>query len=163
MHRYLKSFMTLATGAGIVLAILTVPIQLSGRNGEITHSSTDKTQSSVSKPENKIPQMGSDLPCVANGSSSTGVKAQTTPATPAQPHRVDLAWKASSFPGALKYNVYRCTPGGPCSVITTVTGTSFTDTQVQPQQTYCYFVTAAAASRPDSGPSNFVQVVIPSP
>ncbi len=163
MRRYLKSFITVTTGAGIILAILTIPVRLSGQNGQVRHSSGDKTQSSASKPEIKIPQRGSDIPCVANGLNSAGVKVQTTPATPAQPHHVDLTWKASSSPGTLKYNVHRCTPGGPCSVITTVTGTSYTDTQVQPQQTYCYFVTTAVTSRPDSGPSNFIQVVIPSP
>ena len=49
-------------------------------------------------------------------------------------------------------------------MIKTVTSTSYADTQVQPQQTYCYFVTAAAgAEGRDSDPSNVLQVTIPSP
>jgi len=165
MHRFLKSITTVTTVAGIVLAILTIPSPLSGQNGQVPHSSGDKTQPSVSNPGNKTPQTGSDsdMPCVANGSNSSGVKSQTIPATPVQ-HRVDLTWKASTSPGILKYNVHRCTPGGPCSLITTVTSTSYADTQVQPQQTYCYFVTTAgAAGGSDSGPSNFFKVVFPSP
>lgn len=164
MHRYLKSIKAVPTGAGIVLAILTIPIQLRGQNGQATHSSGIQTQSSVSKPGNKTPQTGDDMLCVASAPDSAAVKPQTAPVTPVQQHRVDLSWKASSSPGVVKYNVHRCTPGGPCSVITSVTSTSYTDTQVQPLQAYCYFVTAvAAAGRPDSGPSNVVQVVIPSP
>jgi hypothetical protein len=164
MHRYLKSIKTVTPGAGIVLAILTIPIQLSGQNGQAPHSSAIQTQSSASKPGNKTPQTGGDTPCVASAPNSAPVKSQTTPAMPVQQHHVDLSWKASSSPGVVKYNVHRCSPGGPCSVITSVITTSYTDNQVQPSQAYCYFVTAVAATgRPDSGPSNVVQVVIPSP
>jgi len=162
MHRYLKSIKAVPTGAGIVLAILTIPIQLSGQNGQAPQSSTIQTQSSASNPGNKTPQTGDDIPCVAPNSAP--VKSQTTPATPVKPHHVDLSWKASSSPGVVRYNVHRCSPGGPCSVITSVTSTHYTDTQVQPLHAYCYFVTAvAAAGRPDSAPSKVVPVVIPSP
>jgi hypothetical protein len=164
MHRYLKSIKAVPAGAAIVLAILTIPIQLSGQNGRVPHSSAIPTQSSASKPGNKTTQTASDMLCVASAPNSAPVKPQPAPVTPVQQHRVDLSWKASSSPGVVKYNVHRCTPGGPCSAITSVTSTSYTDTQVQPLQAYCYFVTAvAAAGRPDSGPSNVVQVVIPSP
>jgi hypothetical protein len=162
MHRCVKSIKTVTTGAEIILAILTIQAQLSGQSAQVPRPSSDKTQFSVSKPGNKTPQTGGDIPCVANGSNSSGVTLRT-PATPGQ-HQVDLTWKASSSPGVLKYKVYRCTPTGPCSVITSVTGSSYTDKQVEPKQTYCYFVTAAAAARgPDSAPSNFIQVAIPSP
>jgi hypothetical protein len=62
----------------------------------------------------------------------------------------------------MKYNVHRCSPGGTCSVVKSVTSTIYTDSQVQGLKNYCYFVSAAAASGPDSGASNFVQVVTPS-
>ena len=164
MHRYLKSIKAVPTGAGIVLAILTIPIQLRGQNGQVPHPSAIQTQSSASKPGNKTPQTGSDIPCVATAPNSAAVKSQTTPAMPVQQHRVDLSWKASSSPGVVKYIVHRCSPGGPCSVITSVTSTNYTDTQVQPLHAYCYFVTAVAATgRPDSVPSNIIHVVIPSP
>jgi len=167
MGRYLKLFRTVPAGATIVLAILLIPLQLRSQNGQVPHSSGDQAKSSVSTPVNKTPQTASDIPCVASASNSASVK-YTTPATPGQPHHVDLSWKASSSPGVVKYNVHRCSPGRPCSAITSViasvTGTSYRDNKVQPLQEFCYFVTAvAAASRPESGPSNIVPVVIPSP
>jgi Na+-transporting methylmalonyl-CoA/oxaloacetate decarboxylase gamma subunit len=166
MHRYLRSIMVVPTGAGIVLAILTIPIQLSRQNGRVSNSSAIPTQSSTSKPENKTPPTDSYVPCVADAPNSASVKSSTTPGTVVKPHRVDLSWKASTSPGVAKYNVHRCSPGAPCtvstSVITSVKGTSYTDTQVQPSHAYCYFVTAVAdAGRPDSLPSNIIHVVIP--
>ena len=162
MCRYLKSIKTVTTRAGIVFAILTIPIQLSSQNGQARHSSGDKTQPSAIKPLNKIPQTGDDVLCIASGLNSTGVKLQTTSATPVQQHHVDLSWKASTSPGVVKYNVHRCSPGGPCSVITSVTNTIYTDSHVQGLKTYCYFVTAVGGSGADSDPSNFIQVLIPS-
>jgi len=163
MRRYLKSIKTVTTRAGIVLAVLTIPIQLSSQNGQVRHSSGDKTQPPASKPLNKTPQTGDDMVCTASGLNSAGVKSQSTPTTPVQPHHVDLSWKASSSPAVVKYNVHRCSPGGTCSVITSVTGTIYTDFHVRALKTYCYFVTAVAQSGADSVPSNFLQVVIPSP
>jgi len=160
----LKSIRAVQTGAGIVLAILTIPIQLNCQK----HSSAIQTQSSTSKPESKTQQTDSYVPCAADASNSASVKSSTTPGALVKPHRVDLSWKASTSPGVAKYNVHRCSPGTPCtvstSVITAVTGTSYSDTQVQPSHAYCYFITAvAAAGRPDSVPSNIIHVVIPSP
>ena len=164
MHRYLRSMKVVPTRAGIVLAILTIPIQLTCQNGRVSNSSAIPTLSSTSKPESKTPQTGGDIPCVASVPNSAAAKSPTTPAAQVQQHHVDLSWKASSSPGVVKYNVHRCNPGGPCSVITSVIRTSYTDTQVQPLHAYCYFVTAVAdAARPDSSPSNIIHVVIPSP
>jgi len=168
MGSYLKFVKTLTAEATIVLATLLIPFQLRGQNGQVRHSSGDQTKSSASKSRNKTPQTANDIPCVATAPNSSPVKSPTAPATPVRPHHVDLSWKATTSPGVVKYNVHRCSPGGPCSVTTSViasvTGTSYTDNQVQPSQAYCYFVTAvAAASRPESGPSNIVPVVIPSP
>lgn len=167
MHRYLNSIRAVPTGAAIVLAILSTPLQLSGQNAQAPKSSAIQAQSSVSKPGSKTPQTSDDIPCVASAASSASVK-YTTPATPVQKHHVDLHWTASASPEVKEYHVHRCTPGSPCSaiasVIASVTGTSYTDNQVQPSQAYCYFVTAvAAASRPESVPSNIIPVVIPSP
>lgn len=148
----------------IVLAILTILIQVNCQK----HSSAVPTQSSTSKPENKTPQSDSYVPCLADAPNPASVKSSTTPGALVKPHRVDLSWKASTSPGVAKYNVHRCSPGTPCtvrtSVITSVTGTNYTDTQVQPSRAYCYFITAVAdARRPESVPSNIIHVVIPSP
>lgn len=163
MQLYLKSTKTPPTRARIVLAILTIAVPLSGQSGQVPHSSAHQIQSSASKPGNKTQQTGSEIPCVASVPNSAPVKSQTTPGVRVQQHHVDLSWKASSSPGVVKYDVHRCNPGGPCSVITSVTRTSYTDTLVQPLHAYCYFVTAVAdAGRPDSVPSNIIHVVIPS-
>jgi hypothetical protein len=135
-----------------------------GKNERVPHSATNPTQSSASNPGNKTTPTSSAIQCIASAPNSSAVKSQTAPAMPVQQHHVDLSWKASSSPGVVKYNVHRCSPGGPCSVIMSVTSTNFTDTQVQLLHAYCYFVTAvAAAGQPDSGPSNIIRVEIPSP
>ena len=119
--RCLKTSRTVTLGAWIILTILIALVQLSGQSGQVKQSASKTTKSSVSKPGNKKPQTGSDIPCVKNGPTSSGVKLQTNPAKPGQ-HQVDLTWKASGSPGLLNYNIHRCTPGGPCLMIKTVTG-----------------------------------------
>lgn len=162
MHRYLKLIRTVPTVAGIVLAILSIPIQLSGQNGQAPRSSGDQTQSSVSKAENK------NVPCAKSDASTAPVK-YATPAPPGQ-HHVDLNWTASTSPEVKEYKVHRCIPSSPClpatSVINTVTGTSYSDDKVQPGP-YCYFVTPFVQGRLNSdldrARSNILYVVIPSP
>lgn len=163
MHRSLKFVSTIRVGAGIALAILTIPLQVSGQNGQAPPSPSGQTQSSASKTGTKTPQQGTDIPCVPSAANTTPVTYKT-PAPPGQKHHVDLHWSASASPEVHEYRVYRCTPVGPCSVITSVvSGTSYTDDTVQPRQDYCYFVTAFVKGRPDSAPSNFLYVTIPSP
>ena len=159
---------TVLTGAGMFVAILLILLQLSDQNKTGPHFSAIQPQSAANRPPDKTPQTANEIPCIATGPNAAPARSQTTTATPVKPHYVDLSWKASSSPGVVKYNVHRCTPGSPCSantsVIDSVTGTSYTDRQVQPSHEYCYFVTAVAnAGRPDSGPSNIVHAVIPSP
>jgi len=165
MARYLKLVGTLPAGAAIILSILLIPLQLRAQNGQSPPSSAILTQSSASKPENKTPQKGDDIPCVASPANTAPVK-YTTPAPPGQKHKVDLHWMASRSPEVKEYEVHRCTPGGLCSVIASVNGTSFPDT-VQSRQDYCYFVTAFVKGRQDSDrespPSNIIYVLIPSP
>jgi len=163
MHRLLNSIKTGKTAGRLALTIFVIAIRVSGQNGHATQSSGVRTQSSVSKPGKATAQPTNDISCAVSGPNFASLKSDTAPPTPGQLHHVDLSWKASSSPGVLKYNVHRCSPGGACSIITTVTDTKYSDTQVQPLGAYCYFVTASAAKGPDSAPSNVVQVVIPSP
>ena len=164
MLRNLKLINVLTAGAVFILTILTIAIQSGRHNGQATRSSSVHFQSPVSKPENNPANPGGEITCVANGTNSAGVKPSTTPVAPGQKHHVDLSWKASSSPGILKYNVHRCTPGGPCVVIQSIATTRYSDDQVEPLREYCYFITAApAAGGPDSGPSNVIHVVIPIP
>ena len=165
MRHYSKLVRTVPTGAGIVLAILLMRLQLRAQKEPVSHSSGNPTKSSASTPVNKTPQKGDDIPCVPTPANTAPVR-YTTPATPPQKHKVDLHWTAStSHP--VEYSVHRCTPGGPCVVIRSVSGTSYTDDAVQSRQAYCYFVTASfkgqAISSHESAPSNILYVVIPPP
>ncbi len=64
------------------------------------------------------------------------------------------------------YNVYRSTmPGGPYTKINSSLdpSTLYTDSTVQSGQTYSYVSTAVDATGMESGYSNQLQIVIPSP
>jgi hypothetical protein len=109
----------------------------------------------------------------ATANLSFGSNAANSPATeslsgngvaPIQ-HGVDLSWGASSSSNVAGYNVYRAgVSGGPyISVASANAGTSFVDGSVQSGQTYYYVVTAVDTSGTESGYSNQVQAVIPSP
>ncbi|MGA8182228.1 MAG: IPT/TIG domain-containing protein [Terriglobia bacterium] len=80
-------------------------------------------------------------------------------------HTVTLSWTNGSS-GASGFNVYRSsTSGGPYSRLnaTLLSTTSFSDTHVQPGQTYFYVATAVNSSNPESGYSNQAQAIVPSP
>lgn len=85
--------------------------------------------------------------------------------TPAM-HSVDLGWDASSSSGILGYMVYRAAiSGGPYVPLTPVpiSGSGFTDTDVQAGQTYCYVVTAVSLENLESLLSNETKITVPSP
>ena len=159
---------------GLALVILAVAMRVSGQTGQLAPAPGNKTQSSVNKSGNAMPQHSKDVRCDPDPVAAGG-KPQAALAGIAQPHRVDLTWKASSTPG-VQYRVYRCIPGGPCGYgcdsgspcsIALVSGTSHSDTNVQAGQPYCYFVTAVTApatnKERESDPSNVARVLIRSP
>jgi hypothetical protein len=77
-------------------------------------------------------------------------------------HSADLSWNASS--GAVGYNVYRGTvSGGPYALLTgsPITITTFTDTSVQPGQSYYYAVTSLNSNGVESALSNQAAATIP--
>jgi len=79
---------------------------------------------------------------------------------------VSMSWAASTSPNISGYNVYRgATAAGTFSKMnsTLISGTSYTDTTVQPGQTYYYVVTAVNSSNSESQYSSpAAQSVIPS-
>ena len=80
-------------------------------------------------------------------------------------HSTDLSWDASHDP-VIGYNVYRgTTQGGPYNKVNSVldSSTDYTDSSVVAGTTYYYVVTAVDANNMESGYSNQVRVVIPSP
>jgi fibronectin type 3 domain-containing protein len=80
-------------------------------------------------------------------------------------HSVSLSW-AGSTSSVVGYNVYRGgTSGGPYTKINSTldASTNYTDNSVQAGQTYYYVTTAVDSTGIESGYSNQVQAVIPSP
>lgn len=80
-------------------------------------------------------------------------------------HRVDLSWKASSSPGLKGYWVYRSTSrteGFKRITATPITGTQYTDTTVEAGKKYYYRVSAVDSKGVESGPSNSIDVTVPS-
>jgi len=175
MPRFLKSIKGVMTTGAMALVILAIPLHVSGQTGQVAAAPGNKASSSASKPGNVMPQRSKDVRCDPDPAAAGG-KSQAALAGTAQPHRVDLTWKASSTPG-VQYRVYRCIPGGPCVYrcapgspcpsIALVSGTSHSDTNAQVNQRYCYFVTAVTApatnKEQESDASNVARVLILSP
>lgn len=89
----------------------------------------------------------------------------TGTAVVAGPHSAALTWDASQDV-VIGYNIYRGgTKGGPYAQIngTLEASTDYTDSTVKSGATYFYVVTAVNSEDQESGPSNEVKVVIPSP
>jgi hypothetical protein len=81
---------------------------------------------------------------------------------PEIPHSVTITWIASKS-SVLGYHVYReSQSGGPVKLTTRIyPGTAFTDTTVEPGQTYSYYVTSVSPKGMESAPSEKVTVTIP--
>jgi len=81
-------------------------------------------------------------------------------------HTVGLSWNASTSSSVAGYNVYRATSStGTYSRINLALNPSmnYSDSTVQAGQTYYYATTAVDSSGSESGYSNKVQVVVPTP
>jgi HYDIN/CFA65/VesB family protein len=97
----------------------------------------------------------------SNSTSSANAAVTITPTV----HIVDLSWTASTSAVA-GYNIYRGTvSGGPYTRINASLepATLYTDSAVQAGQTYYYVTTAVDSSGVESGYSNVVQAVVPTP
>jgi fibronectin type 3 domain-containing protein len=106
------------------------------------------------------------LTFLSNASNSPTVESLTGNGQTPQPHSVDLSWDASQSQGVIGYNVYRRTASG--SYGSPINGspnatTAYTDNTVTTGQTYFYIAKAVDGGGMESGPSNEVQVVIPTP
>lgn len=101
----------------------------------------------------------------SNADNSPGTVPLTGVGVAAGSHSADLTWDPSRDP-VIGYNVYRGgTKGGPYAQINGVldASTNYTDSMVKGGATYFYVATAVNANNQESGRSNEVQVVIPSP
>ena len=107
-----------------------------------------------------------NLTFVSNASNSPTVESLTGNGQAPQPHSVDLTWNASQTQGVVGYNIYRRDPSG--SYSSPLNGsqdasTAYTDNTVVAAHTYFYVVKAVDGNGVESGPSNEVQAVVPSP
>ena len=101
----------------------------------------------------------------SNASPSSATETVTGTGASATQHSADLSWSPSPSI-VVGYNVYRSTtPGGPYSKINSSldSSTLYTDSTVQSGQTYYYVSTAVDGTGMESGYSNQLQMVIPSP
>jgi Abnormal spindle-like microcephaly-assoc'd, ASPM-SPD-2-Hydin len=107
-----------------------------------------------------------NLTFASNASNSPTQQTASGNGTPPPQHSVGLSWNASSSQGVVGYNAYRGdVSGGPYSKINTSldASTNYTDNQVVAGQTYYYVTTAVDGNGGESGYSNQVQAVIPTP
>jgi hypothetical protein len=105
------------------------------------------------------------LTLTSNASNSPTTVPLTGVGVAAESHSADLSWNPSRDP-VIGYNVYRGgTKGGPYTKINSVleASTNYTDSAVSGGATYFYVATAIDANSVESGYSNEVKVVIPSP
>jgi hypothetical protein len=101
----------------------------------------------------------------SNASNSPSVEVVTGSGIMPQ-HSVSLGWNTSTSSGVVGYNIYRGTvSGGPYTRINSALDAApyDTDSSVQAGYTYYYVVTAVDSTGAESGYSNPVQAVIPSP
>jgi centrosomal CEP192-like protein/ASPM-SPD-2-Hydin domain-containing protein len=99
-------------------------------------------------------------------SNATNLPTETSTGTGIAPpqHSVALSWSETS--PVVGYNVYRgTTSGGPYTPINSALDptTAYTDNAVSAGQTYYYVTTAVDGSGSESGYSNQVQAVVPTP
>ncbi len=137
-----------ASGAsGTILS----PGQSTTLNVTFTPASTGSVTGSVTIPSN-----------AANSPASIGLSG-TGAQPPAQSYSVMLAWDPGASSGVAGYYVFRSSAGGQYTQLTTslVTATTYTDTTVQPGQTYDYEVTSVGSSNVQSASSNVASVSIP--
>ena len=104
------------------------------------------------------------LSFASNASNSPAPESLAGTGTAPTQHTVDLAWTAEA--DVVGYNVYRSSVSG--SQYTMINSsldstTAYNDSTVVSGQTYYYVVTAVNASSLESGYSNQVQAVIPTP
>lgn len=173
-------------GSVVVGSNTTLQATLSASGSAVTISSDGSTSSEFAIVGFSLPvtiQPGHSLPVtlqftpnasgVATGSvgfTSNAVNSPTvaqlsgTGVTPSQ-HSVYLTWQTGSG-SAVGYNIYRGTKqAGPFSEINTAldASTNYTDSTVVSGTTYFYVTTEVNAQGQESGYSNEVEVVIPSP
>ncbi|HVO80848.1 MAG TPA: choice-of-anchor D domain-containing protein [Terriglobales bacterium] len=145
-----------SSSAEFVLSGLSFPFTLgAGQSASYAMAFTPQTGGSAS----------ATLTFESDSTNSPTVQSLIGTGNPPQHHTVDLSWDPSTSVVA-GYDVYRSgTSGGPYTKINSAldTGTTYADGSVESGQTYYYVTTAVDDNGNESGYSNEVQALIPSP
>jgi len=161
-------------------------LTLSPSNGPVTISSAQVNSSEFTLPGFVLPKTiaagqsaaativftpnasgtaSANLTLTSDAANSPNMVPLTGVGVSAKAHSTDLSWNPS-IDVVIGYNVYRGgTKGGPYAKINSVldASTNYTDSTVSAGATYYYVVTDVNASNMESGYSNEVMVIIPSP
>jgi hypothetical protein len=136
------------------LAGIALPLTLSqGQSAPFTLTFTPQASGTAS----------ATISFASNAANAVAENLTGTGAVPPQ-HSVNLSWSGSS--SAVAFNVYRGNlSGGPYTKINSVLNatTTYNDSSIQGGQAYYYVTTAVDSSGAQSGYSNQIQAVIPSP
>lgn len=99
---------------------------------------------------------------VASNANSASISVSGSGTSANAAHSVNLTWNASSTSGVVAYNIYRSTNGGAYTmIVSSVSSTQYTDTNVQPESQYSYAVTAVGSNGEESSYSNEISVTVP--
>jgi len=101
-----------------------------------------------------------------SATGATAVESLSGTGAAASSHSVSLTWNRSTSSSVVGYNVYRGTvSGGPYSKINSAleASTGYSDASVVAGRTYYYVVTAVDGGGTESGYSNQVKAIIPTP
>jgi hypothetical protein len=143
------------TNGEFVVSNISLPATLSaGQSASFTVTFTPQASGATS----------GTLSFSSNATNSPTLQSMSGTGTAPTQHTVSLTWNGSS--NAVGYNIYRSTTsGGPYSLINGALDgtTAYSDNTVVSGQTYYYVATAVDSSSNESGYSNQVQAVIPSP
>jgi len=157
-----------ATGSSVTISSATTnnsEFTLSGVTFPLTLAAGKSASFSLNfKPQSSGTASGS-ISFVSNASNSPIAEAVTGSGISTTGHSVNLSWDASSS-RVIGYNVYRgSVSGGPYVQInpTVDPSTTYTDTTVVAGNTYYYVSTSLNSSGRESGFSNQVKAVVPSP
>jgi Abnormal spindle-like microcephaly-assoc'd, ASPM-SPD-2-Hydin len=126
-----------------------------GQNAPFTLTFTPQTSGTAS----------GSISLSSNAANQPTIETLTGSGTATAQHSVNLFW-SSSASAVVGYNVYRsATSGGPYNKLNSNVdaSTSYVDSSVQAGTTYYYVSTAVDSSGVESGYSNQVQAVIPTP
>lgn len=158
-----------ATGAPVTISAASIDSNefvLSGLSVPTTLTAGQTTSFTITFNPATTGAASARLMLTSDAENSPGRQELNGQGSTAPHHSVELHWDASAGSGVIGYNVYRgIVSGGPYSKINSAVApsTTYTDNNVTAGQTYYYVTTAVSANGSESGYSNQVQAVIPSP